>query len=172
MIMEFVVVIIFALVLILLIGYFYLKDKAQSEKLMVYEKAIDDLNSRLHDIKEQQSESIVLADNDTFKKECEELERRVTEQINELGDHVLNTIRSLKDLELKVNEVEEQTKQQIKQLQQNIKQVTAISPTTSRANEDIVLDLYKKGYSAEEIAKNERIPLGEVELILKIANLR
>ena len=172
MIMELVVMIVFAVVLILLIGYFYLKDKSQSEKLIAYEKAIDDLNSRLHDVEEQDSSGVVIADDSSIKKECEEVEKRVTEQINELGDHVLNTIRSLKDIEMKIQDLDQRSSQEIKQLQQSIKQFTLISPTNSTANEDIVLDLYKKGYSAEEIAKNERIPIGEVELILKIANLR
>ncbi len=171
MIIELLAFIVLAIVLLLLIGYFYLKDKTQSEKLVAYERAIDDLNTRLHDI-EGESGGIVLSDDTSFKQDIEELEKRLSDQINELGDHVLNTIRALKEMELKIQDIDEQTNQKVQQIEQNIKKFTAISPVNSTADEEIILEMYKKGYSAKEIAKSERIPIGEVELILKISNLR
>ena len=172
MIIELLAFIVLAIVLLLLIGYFYLKDKTQSEKLVAYERAIDDLNARLHDIEGEGGGGIVLSDDTSFKQDIEELEKRLSDQINELGDHVLNAIRAIKDMELKIQDIDEQTNQKVQQIEQNIKKFTAISPVNSTADEEIILDMYKKGYSAKEIAKSERIPIGEVELILKISNLR
>jgi hypothetical protein len=43
--------------------------------------------------------------------------------------------------------------------------------SSANLNEQEIMDLYNEGKTLQEIAKQKRVPLGEVELIVKLANL-
>jgi DNA-directed RNA polymerase specialized sigma24 family protein len=58
----------------------------------------------------------------------------------------------------RVNKIEDQLK------------LTMLS-SSSNSSESEIIALYKDGKTAEEIAKEKRIPLGEVELMIKLAHL-
>jgi hypothetical protein len=162
----------FAVVLMLLIAYFYYRDKGIIRQLEQYELAIDDLSSRLFKVESNSSEEITSIENIThFSKHLKEVEDNLNNKLEDLGDPLLKTIRAIKDMEEKLKVIDQNLNERIGKLEESSK-LSTMSNTTKMINEKAIVDLYKAGYSAEEIAKTERTSIGEVELILRIANLR
>ena len=162
----------FLLILGLLIAYFYMRDQAVTRQLGAYERAIDELNTRVHAM-EQKAASIPegLETLPDFAQELEALEDRLNQKLNDLSDPLLKAIRAIKQMELEMKRINDSLNERINKIEENNK-LSSISATSKLINEKAIIELYKNGYSAEEIAKRERTPLGEVELILKIANLK
>lgn len=162
----------FLLVLGLLIAYFYMRDQAVSKQLGAYERAIDELNGRIHHM-EKQVASIpdTLENLPDFATELEALEERLNKKLNDFSDPLLKAIRAIKQMELEMQRINESLNERINKIEESNK-LSSMSATSKLINEKAIIELYKNGYSAEEIAKRERTPLGEVELILKIANLK
>ncbi len=157
------------LVLGLLIVYFYMRDQAVTRQLSAYEQAIDELNARLHrverDIVQQPDQSAGWAE------ELEAIENRLNQKLNDLSDPLLKAIRAIRQMESEMIRINDTLNERITRIEEN-NRLSNISATSKLINEKAIIELYKNGYSAEEIAKRERTPLGEVELILKIANLK
>ncbi|RUM68627.1 MAG: hypothetical protein DSZ05_00755 [Sulfurospirillum sp.] len=162
----------FLVILGLLIAYFYMRDQTVTKQLSAYERAIDELNSRVHAM-EQKVASIPegLEELPDFAQELEQLEDRLNQKLNDLSDPLLKAIRAIKQMELEMKRISDSLNERIDKIEESNK-LSSISATSKLINEKAIIELYKNGYSAEEIAKRERTPLGEVELILKIANLK
>jgi uncharacterized protein YoxC len=173
MIIEMLAFVAFAIVLILLIVYFYYRDKGIVKQLELYEIAIDDLNNRLHNIeeKEDKKDTTGLENIERFSQELTKIEESLNGKLDDLSDPLLKTIRAVKDMEAEIKRINDSVNERINKLEANSK-LSSMSNSAKLINEKAIVDLYKAGYSAEEIAKRERTPIGEVELILRIANLR
>lgn len=161
----------FAIVLMLLIAYFYYRDKGIVKQLELYEMAIDDLNVRLHKVEQDDEKNSGKENTANFSEELGKIEESLSGQLDELSDPLLKTIRAIKDMETEIKRIEDSVNERINKLESNTK-LSSMSGNAKLINEKAIVDLYKAGYSAEEIAKRERTPIGEVELILRIANLR
>jgi DNA-directed RNA polymerase specialized sigma24 family protein len=162
----------FAIVLMILITYFYYRDKGIVKQLELYEMAIDDLNVRLHKVEQEGDEKSTNIENiENFSNELDKIEENLSGKLDELSDPLLKTIRAIKDMEVEIKRIEDSVNDRINKLEENTK-LSSMSNNAKLINEKAIVELYKAGYSAEEIAKRERTPIGEVELILRIANLR
>ena len=168
MIMDMVVFIAFALVMLLLIAFFYFRDKSVFKKLGAYERAIDDLNRRLYEL---ETTDDVPAEKVDFSQDLTAIEERLESKLNELGDPLLRTIRAIKAMETNMQTLELRINERIAKIEESTKLTTMTSNSTN-VNEQRIIDLFKEGKSIEKIAKKERVSQGEVELILRIANLR
>ncbi len=172
MIIEILAFISFAIVLLLLIAYFYYRDKGIVRQLEQYELAIDDLSSRLFKVESKSSEERESIENITyFSKHLSKVEENLNDKLDDLSDPLLKTIRAIKDMEEELKKVDQNLNERIGKLEESSK-LSTMSNGKKMIDEKAIVDLYKAGYSAEEIAKTERTPIGEVELILRIANLR
>ncbi len=167
MIMDLIVFIAFALVMLLLIAFFYFRDKSVYQKLTAYEYAIDDLNSRLYALESGMGEE----KSQDFTKALEEVEERLDAKLNELGDPLLRTIRAIKAMESNFAKLEKRVDERIAKIEESTK-LTTMTNNSINVNEQRIIELFKEGKSIEKIAKKERVSQGEVELILRIANLR
>jgi chromosome segregation ATPase len=167
MILDMIVFIAFALVMLLLIAFFYFRDKSVFRKLAAYEHAIDDLNNRLYELEACCKEGEEM----DFTKALEKVEERLDEKLNELGDPLLRTIRAIKAMESNFTALEERINSRIEKIEESTK-LTSMTNNSINANEARIIELFKEGKSIEKIAKKVRVPQGEVELILRIANLR
>lgn len=159
----------FLLILGLLIAYFYMRDQSVTRQLTAYERAIDDLNTRLHRLEQRASEA--QEEPQAFVKELEAVETRLNRKLNDLSDPLLKAIRAIKQMEMEMQRINEELNERVTKIEEKSR-LSNISSTSKLINEKAIIELFKNGYSAEEIAKRERTPLGEVELILKIANLK
>lgn len=167
MIMDMIIFIAFALVMLLLIAFFYFRDKSMFQKLTAYESAIDDLNSRLYDLERRGSDT----KNEEFAKALVEVEGRLEDKLNELGDPLLRTIRAIKTMETNFATLEQRVGERISKIEESTK-LTTMTNSSINVNEQRIIELFKEGKSIEKIAKKERVSQGEIELILRIANLR
>ena len=167
MILDMVVFIAFALVMLLLIAFFYYRDKSVFRKLAAYERAIDDLNNRLYELEKGRGEEQEM----DFTKALEAVEERLDEKLSELGDPLLRTIRAIKTMEKNFAALEERVNSRIEKIEESTK-LTSMTNNSMNVNEARIIELFKDGKSIEKIAKKMRISQGEVELILRIANLR
>ncbi len=172
MILEMLTFIAFAIVLMLLISYFYYKDRGIIKQLESYEVAIDDLSARLHKVEQKDDpQNFGLENIANFEQTLSKIEEGLNDRLDDLSDPLLKTIRALKDMEIEIKRINNDVNERINRLEENTK-LSTMSNNAKLINEKAIVDLYKAGYSAEEIAKRERTPIGEVELILRIANLR
>ncbi len=167
MIMDLIVFIAFALVMLLLIAFFYFRDKSVYQKLAAYEYAIDDLNTRLYALETRTFDD----KSGDFIKSLSEVEERLDAKLNELGDPLLRTIRAIKTMETSFMKLEQRVDERISKIEESTK-LTTMTNSSINVNEQRIIELFKEGKSIEKIAKKERVSQGEVELILRIANLR
>jgi chromosome segregation ATPase len=155
--------------MLLLIAFFYFRDRALYRRLSAYESAIDDLHSRVFELEASGGSNTKEI---TAQKEIIEaltkVEERFDEKLSELGEPLLRVIRAVKKIEQNLAELEERIDQKIAKIEESLK------PTIRKegSKEKRILKLYKEGLSIEEIANRERIPHGEVEFILKMSKLR
>jgi len=167
MIMDLIVFIAFALVMLLLIAFFYFRDKSMFQKLAAYENAIDDLNTRLYVLETGRKDD----KGEDFAQALSEVEERLDAKLNELGDPLLRTIRAIKTMETNFATLEQRVGERISKIEESTK-LTTMTNSSINVNEQRIIDLFKEGKSIEKIAKKERVSQGEIELILRIANLR
>ncbi len=160
----------FLVVLGLLIVYFYMRDQAVTKQLSAYERAIDELNTRLYRL-EQKSAEEGRENLPDYTRELEAVETRLNQKLNDLSDPLLRAIRAIKQMEEEMIRINDSLNERISKIEEN-NRLSSMSATSKLINEKAIIELYKNGYSAEEIARRERTPLGEVELILKIADLK
>ena len=165
--MDMLIFIAFAIVMLLLIAFFYFRDKSVFQKFIAYENAIDDLHGRLYEV-EHQKASTSSATPD-LSLALSKIEERLDDKLNELGEPLLRTIRAIKTMEERLEKLEAKVDEKLAQLQSNARSI----PTTQASTyDDRIISLYKEGKSIDEIAKMTRVGIGEVELILKLVNLK
>ncbi len=157
----------FGIVLLMLIAFFYFRDQSITQKLSLYESAIDDLHKRLYRIENQNLTPTLKSAE--FNNSLKEIEERLNHKLNELGDPLLRAIRALKTLEDRMQKLELRVDEKIDELKQTTKSQHTIDPNRY---EERIITLYKEGKSIEEIAKLTRVGIGEIELMLKLANLK
>ncbi|NPA73577.1 MAG: hypothetical protein GXO12_02590, partial [Epsilonproteobacteria bacterium] len=71
----------------------------------------------------------------------------------------------------KFKELSREIFDRINAIEEKIKQYSSL-PDTYQSNDKRVVSLYNDGLTVSEIAKNLRMGIGEVELVLKIAGLK
>ena len=125
----------------------------------------------MHYIEEKEETDKSVENVENFSDELGKIEENLNGKLDELSDPLLKTIRAIKDMEVEIKRINDSVNERINKLEENTK-LSSMSNNAKLINEKAIVDLYKEGYSAEEIAKRERTPIGEVELILRIANLR
>ncbi len=170
MIMDMIVFIAFALVMLLLIAFFYFRDKSVYQKLAAYEYAIDDLNTRLYALEKGEGGRVDEKGEDVIKA-LSEVEERLDAKLHELGDPLLRTIRAIKRMESDFATLEARVDERIAKIEESTK-LTSMTNSSINVNEQRIIEMFRAGESIERIAKKERVSQGEVELILRIANLR
>jgi len=145
---EYISLLVIVIVLGLIIAFLYIRDKEMT-------KLVLSLKNEIFNLKKNHK------DEDTDKSQSY---KELDDKIYEIGESLIKIVRNLKNIDAKQNVHEER----IKKLEEQQKHSTLSS---SNSNENKIISLYKSGKSIEEIASEERIPAGEVELIVKLANL-
>ncbi len=150
---------------IIMVAYIYIKDNESSRKLLLYEKAIEELNKKIYMLEKNLSSKDEEKDEEDLKTYIHE---RLENDMEKFGNFVLS---SQKELRTQMREEMERITKRVDRIEENIKNFSSIS-NVHQSNDKKIIDLYNKGLSISEIARNLRIGLGEVELVLKIAGIR
>ncbi len=149
----------------ILLVYIYTKDSETSKKFFLYEKSIEDLNKKIYDL-----EKILNKNKNSFDKE--EIQEYVDELVEENFEKITGFIvASKKEQEEKFNEIKDEVIEKLGNLEEKIKNFTSLSESYV-SNEKKIISLYNKGLSVSEIARNLRVGIGEVELVLKIEGIK
>ena len=156
-----------ALVIIIFLMVF-VRDMEINKKLLIYEKSIEELNYQNHVLNK--------AINDISKKENVEFkafEQKMVERMkSEVQSTVLPMISSLQDIETIMENFKEEQSARIDRIESRTKEMNCLPSSTSSSNEKMIVAQYARGKSEAEIAKDLRIGIGEIDLVLKLANLK
>lgn len=156
-----------ALVIIIFLMVF-VRDMEINKKLLIYEKSIEELNYQNHVLNK--------AINDISKKENVEIkvfEQKMVERMkSEVQNTILPMISSLQDIETIMENFKEEQSARIDRIESRTKEMNCLPSSTSSSNEKMIVAQYARGKSEAEIAKDLRIGIGEIDLVLKLANLK
>jgi len=161
----------FGAVLTIIIIYIMIKDSEQSKKVRYLEHSIDKLHNQLYsaevqlkEIKSKLDETAQANSNQYNKDEIQALIKQEVKEILEPIGEALN------QTELSMKEFQDSIQKKFEIIENSVKQ-TMIMSQTSKSDEERIVSMYKAGYSVDEIAKQFRIGAGEVELIIRFADL-
>ncbi len=158
-----------ALLVIIIFLMVYIRDVEITKKLSIYERSIEELNYQNHVLNK------ALKDMGTKEPiDLKALEKRMIELAkNEIQHSVVPMVTSLQDIEQIIETFKEEQTTRIDRLESRTKEMSGLaSGGTSSSNEKMIVAQFSRGKSEAEIAKDLRIGIGEVDLVLKLANLK
>jgi len=133
----------------LLFLFFYIirRDKIIDSKLLALEDMIEEINQELFKLKKQQNSK----DSTKLLIEMEKTIEKLVDNIKKIEE---KNIYYIKNLEEKIEKIS--SKVSLKPLELDINKI----------DEQRIINLYRQGYSIEDISKELMIPAGEVELVI------
>jgi len=131
--------------------FFYMlkRDKIVDSKLAALELALEDINQEVYHLKKE----VKSKDTQKMLEEMEQVIEKLVENVKKIEE---KNLRYIKEIENKLFSVEHSVKSKMVDFS-NI----------NKTDEQRIINLYKNGYSIEEISRELRIPAGEVELVIK-----
>lgn len=145
-----------------------LKDMETAKKLSRYERSIDELSQQNHRLKKEIIE--LNKHKDRFIKEIEDsLQDDIKEQVQHA---VYPMIESMREIENVMQRFQEEQLERIDRIEERSNDISYIPTQASASNEKLIISQYSSGKSEAAIAKDLRIGIGEVDLVLKLANLK
>jgi len=146
--LDYIVLIAIVIVLGLVLAYIYIKDKETSQVITSLREKVEELSY-----------------DDEPKNISDERYKELDNKIYEIGESLIKIVRNLKNIDA----TQKQHEQKLNQIEEKLKLFNLTS--SSNTNENKIISLFKEGKTIEQIASEERIPVGEVELVIKLANL-
>jgi len=140
---------------VFLLFLFMLKrEKIIDQKFSAFEISLEGLNKEIY----------------LIKKKLQNIQN--LPKIEKIEGQIIDLIDNMEKIEEKNIEIINLVQERINDLYAKIKQnkISDISRDISKNEEDKIVELYKNGYSIEEISKELRIPAGEIELIVKFSD--
>ena len=134
--------------------YMIKRDKMIDSKLMALENMIEEINQELFKLKKEKSSE----DSNKLLIEMEENIEKLVDNIKKIEE---KNIYYIKKLEEKIDTVSSKV---------SLKNKSPLELEISKIDEQKIINLYKNGYSIEDISKELMIPAGEVELVIKFQN--
>ena len=149
----------------------YIRDIEVNKKLLIYEKSIEELNYQNHVLNKTLNELSTASKEPAL--DAKALESKILGHVkDEIHQNVLPLVGSLKDVEKIMQGFRDEQSSRIDRLESRAKEMSFSSSSPSSSNEKAIVSLYAKGRNEAEIAKDLRIGIGEVDLVLKLANLK
>jgi DNA repair exonuclease SbcCD ATPase subunit len=162
---EYIVIAAISFFLIAVLIFVYIKDAEASRKFFLYEKAIEDLNKKIYKLEKRLNE---YEKNYSVDDMGELIEQRVKSDLQNITNLLMESHNEVND---KVKKLSNELHGRVDVIEEKIKQYSSL-PDTYQSNDKRVVSLYNDGLTVSEIAKNLRMGIGEVELVLKIAGLK
>ncbi|AFL67501.1 DUF6115 domain-containing protein [Sulfurospirillum barnesii] len=149
----------------------YIRDVEVNKKLLVYEKSIEELNYQNHVLNKALNELRSIEKEPTL--DPKEIEKKIMFTLKEeIHKNVLPVIGALKEIENIIQDFKDEQSTRIDRIESRTKEMSFVSSSPSSSNEKLIIAHYARGKSEAEIAKDLRIGIGEVDLVLKLANLK
>ena len=129
------------------------REKINEQKFAAFELSLEEAHKEIYLLKKE------------FKN------NEITKKIQKIENIIESIVDDVRAIEGKNIELIETLKNQIQELYSEIKKSKIPQMNfVNKTDEEKIKNLYKNGYSIEEISRELRIPAGEVELILKFSS--
>lgn len=156
---------IFEVILFFLI---FIREQEVNKKFKLYEKAIEDLNRDNHKLFQLIKD---IPSSESF--DTKDLNVQIQQEVNEeVRKSLMPMVDSIKEIESVMSNFQNEQIERIDALENSKKEVNFKPRNIVESNEKLIIHNYKNGKSEAMIAKDLRIGIGEVDLILKLANLK
>ncbi len=158
-----------AVLVIIIFMMVNLKDAETAKKLSRYERIIEDMSRQNHKIKRE------LEKQAAQRKQTElELEERLVRNVKEqVQTSVIPMVEAMREIENVMQAFQDEQVERIDRIEERSSKDMSFSPShVAASNEKIIIAQYSQGKSEASIAKDLRIGIGEVDLVLKLANLK
>ncbi len=132
--------------------YILKRDKIIEQKFTAFELSLEEIHKEIYEIKKS-------------KQNPKDLEK-----IEKIIENIVDDIRVIENKNISMINA---LKEEIEEMKFSVKKnnINEMANMINKSDEDRILNLYKNGYSIEEISRELRIPAGEVELVLKFSSL-
>ena len=154
------ILIIFAFLFVVLFIIILLRDRYYTKQFASLRMMIDELKN----IIDYQTEFIKKNQNKS--------------NIKEIENSLQMILKSIKDKNNIINEKFKSIEYEIKKIEDELSTYKDVSSVNTKEmensevyDEHTILHLYRSGYSAYDIARKTKLPIGEIELILKMNNI-
>ncbi len=156
------------LVLILFV-FLLLRDNEINKKFSIYEKVIEDLNQQNFKLSYAVKELSSKENSVDLELLQDEIEKRIKQKIE---TSLKPTMVALAQIQDAMEKFQNDQIKRIERLESRAKEINFVPPNRNESNEKLVISQYKSGKNESQIAKDLRIGVGEVDFILKMANLK
>jgi len=136
--------------------YMFARDKIVDKKFALISAALENINQEIYKLHKSQKD-------DSLK----DIESMITNQLDVVLDSLLKNIQ---DVQYTNKREIELLYDKIVKIENGVKNMRLpnLENVNKKENKEKIKELYEIGYSIEEIAKQEGIPAGEVQFILKL----
>lgn len=173
MTVEMIGLVVVVVLLVIMFAMMHLREMSMSKKLAKYENTIDEITRQ----------------NYMLEKAISELKESggsgIDSAKNEIDSYVASLLSSelkkaIEPMEITINEIESAMRNfkntqtyRIDKLEERSDALSYLTTqNSSNKNEEEIINQFKEGYTESEIAKNLQIGLGEIDLVLKLANIK
>ena len=144
------------------------KESETNKKLSRYEQSIDNLSEQNHRLRKEILQ--ITKNRDKFMNEMDEtLESRIKDQVQQ---SVYPLIGSMREIENVMQNFQDEQVERIDKIEERRTELNYTPKNTTISNEKLIIAHFSQGKSEALIAKDLRIGIGEVDLVLKLANLK
>lgn len=178
MLSDALVLLIFIILIIAFFAYFMIKDKENLKRIMILEQTLDEFTQDLHYLKK---DNVILSEikaklQEEMDQKIDTLQLILEDALNaktslQIDARILPILESLKEVELIIKDFQADQQNRILDLEQRTRSISKISPNFDN-EEAKVIAMSKAGKSIEQIAKDMKLGVGRVELILKFNKKR
>jgi len=147
------------LAVLFLFVYIFIREKVINRKFQRIAMAIEEINEEIDQLEKKQK--------NTIKKVEEKISTLLSENgmIDNLNNNIQNIIYKNEEEIILLYKKIEKLENQINHLKLN--NLSSINIDPEKKDEEQVKELFKAGYSIEDISKELNIPAGQVKFILK-----
>lgn len=165
---EDVLYLVFVIVLLLaMLAYMNIKDRENTAKIAKLQNAMEDFAKEFHYLKKEMSAKTDNEDDYNITLLKEEMQMMLDK---ELSSKIMPVLKSLKGMEYIIEEFQNEQQSRLSNLEQKTQTIDKLRPNYD-VEEQRIIDLFKQGKSIEQIAKDLRVGIGNVELVLKFKQL-
>lgn len=169
---DILIYIIFGVFLAILSALIYLRDAQSARKFGRYEKILDALIKENYTIKKalEGSDNLPRSNFDYGTGLNQKLiHDQIEDQVNRaISQRVIPMLQSLKNLEDTIDKFQDEQEDRMYNLEERTKNISKITPPNFDREENRIVDLFRSGKSQEEIAREMRMSVGRINMILKI----
>lgn len=159
----------FGLLFLVLFGLIYSRDAQSNSKFAKFELVLEGLIKENYQLKKQLNgqlnQPIVMQNDINLKDIYDQIDAKITDGINA---KVIPMLESVKSIEKVIDDFQNDQQNRIYNLEERTKTISKITPPGFDDNdENRIIQLYSSGKSIENIARDLRLSVGRVIMVLK-----